>query len=384
MHVIHREWHKNVKSATNIIMSKQVGSVMADRAIIHIDMDAFYASVEQRDFPEYRGKALIVGGDPDVRGVVATCSYEARQFGVHSAMPCAMARRKCPHAIFVRPRFDVYREVSQQIRAIFHRYTDLVEPLSLDEAYLDVSEQHKSYGSGVLIAKDIRRLILHDTGLTASAGVSYNKFLAKIASDRCKPNGLLYISPAEGPNFVRKLPIREFHGIGPATEEKMQRIGIYRGNDLLAWNLAELESLFGKSARYYFDAARGQDKRPVEAHRPRKSVSTEDTFGQDIVAPEEMLQILYKQAKSVCDDLTRLQVVGRTLTIKVKFSDFSTITRSMSRDHQFGQIEDYLQTLPALLESALVKPLAVRLLGVSVSNLTSIDKATNSEQIPLL
>lgn len=357
---------------------------MEDRAIIHIDMDAFYASVEQRDFPEYRGKALIVGGDPDVRGVVATCSYEARKFGVHSAMACVTARRKCPCAIFVRPRFEVYRQVSEQIRAIFHRYTDLVEPLSLDEAYLDVSEQTRNYGSGVLIAKDIRRLILHDTGLTASAGISYNKFLAKIASDRCKPNGLLYISPAEGPNFVRKLPIREFHGIGPATEEKMQRIGIYRGNDLLAWNLAELQSLFGKSAEYYFNAARGKDQRLVEAHRPRKSVSKEDTFDKDIDQPEEMLKILYKQAQSVCDDLKRLQVIGRTLTIKVKFSDFSIITRSMSRDHQFGQIDDYLQTIPALLDSALVKPLAVRLLGVSVSNLTATNKATNSDQIPLL
>lgn len=357
---------------------------MVDRAIIHIDMDAFYASVEQRDFPQYRGKALIVGGDPDVRGVVATCSYEARKFGVHSAMACVTARRKCPHAIFVRPRFNVYREVSEQIRAIFHRYTDLVEPLSLDEAYLDVSAQSKSYGSGVLIAKDIRRLILHDTGLKASAGVSYNKFLAKIASDRCKPNGLLYISRAEGPNFVRKLPIRDFHGIGPATEEKMQRIGVYRGNDLLAWNLAELQSLFGKSAEYYFNAARGEDQRPVEASRPRKSVSTEDTFDTDIAERDEMLQVLYKQAQSVCDDLLRLGVIGRTLTIKVKFSDFSMITRSLSRDHAFGQIGDYLQTIPELLDSALIKQLKVRLLGVSVSNLTAINKAANSDQIPLL
>lgn len=357
---------------------------MVDRAIIHIDMDAFYASVEQRDFPEYRGKAIIVGGDPDVRGVVATCSYEARKFGVHSAMPSATARRKCPHAIFIRPRFEVYRQVSEQIRAIFNRYTELVEPLSLDEAYLDVSKQSKSYGSGVLIAKDIRRLILHDIGLTASAGVSYNKFLAKIASDRCKPNGMLYISRAEGPNFVKKLPIRDFHGIGPATEEKMQRIGIYRGNDLLAWNLAELQSIFGKAATYYFNAARGDDPRPVEASRPRKSVSTEDTFDKDLEERADMLNTLYKQAQSVCDDLSRLGVIGRTLTIKVKFSDFSMITRSISREHELGAIEDYLHIIPGLLDSALIKPLNVRLLGVSVSNLTPINKAPNSDQIPLL
>lgn len=357
---------------------------MRQRAIIHIDMDAFYASVEQRDNPAYRGKALVVGGDPDVRGVVATCSYEARKFGIHSAMPCATARRKCPHAIFVRPRFTVYRQISEQIRTIFHRYTDLVEPLSLDEAYLDVTNQSKIYGSGVLIAKDIRRLISHDTGLTASAGISYNKFLAKIASDRCKPNGLLYISPAEGPDFVRKLPIREFHGIGPATEEKMQRIGIYRGDDLLAWNLAELQSLFGKSAEYYFYAARGQDQRLVEAHRPRKSVSREDTFEQDVDQTEQMLEILNKQAASVCSDLKQLKVSGRTITVKVKFSDFSILTRSISRDHQFVHLADFMKEIPALLESALVKPLAVRLLGVSVSNLTSTENSINSDQIPLL
>ena len=245
---------------------------MSDRSIIHIDMDAFYASVEQRDSPEYSGKPLVVGGDPNHRGVVATCSYEARQYGIHSAMACAMAKRKCPQAIFVRPRFNVYREVSAQIHDILRKYTDVIEPLALDEAFLDVTEEIVRAGSSMLIAKDIRQRIRRETQLTASAGVSYNKFLAKIASDRGKPDGLVYISPKEGPSFVKKLNIREFFGVGPATEEKMQGVGIYTGADLATWDLEALQPIFGKSAQYYYNASRGIDTRAVGS-RPFKKIN---------------------------------------------------------------------------------------------------------------
>ena len=364
-------------------MSAKQSSPSANHSIIHVDMDAFYASVEQRDFPEFRGKPLIVGGDPNARGVVATCSYEARKFGVHSAMPSALARRKCPQGIFVRPRFGLYREISAQIRHIFQHYTALVEPLSLDEAYLDVSAETQRLGSGVLVAKDIRQRIQHETGLTASAGVSYNKFLAKIASDRCKPNGLLLISAQEGPSFVRTLKIREFHGIGPATEDKMHRLGIYTGEDLLAWNLSELQSFFGKSAYYYFNIARGIDLRSVEPYRERKSVSTEDTFEEDISDPEAMLKKLRSQLDQVMADLARLKVTARTLTVKVKFADFSIVTRSKSIEQEFADIEAFASLLPELLDNALNKPLSVRLLGIAASNLAPLSEAKNN-QISLL
>ena len=254
-------------------------------------MDAFFAAIEQRDNPHLRNKPLIVGGDPQQRGVVATCSYEARKYGIHSAMSCAVAKRKCPQAIFVRPRFHVYKAVSQQIQQIFSHFTDLIEPLSLDEAYLDVSQQIRKLGSGSLIAKDIKQRIQRETGLTASAGVSYNKLLAKIASDRDKPDGLFYISAKEGPEFVKSLRVREFFGVGPATEEKMHALGIYTGADLLDWSLAELQPIFGKAAEFYFNAARGIDKRVVETFRVRKSVSTEDTFAQDISVSLSLIHI---------------------------------------------------------------------------------------------
>lgn len=353
------------------------------RAIIHVDMDAFYASVEQRDFPEFVGKPLIVGGDPDKRGVVSTCNYLARQFGIHSAMPCATARRKCPHAVFVRPRFDVYREISLQIREILSRYTDLVEPLALDEAYLDVSGQSAYFGSSVLMAKDIRQQISRVTRLTASAGVSYNKFLAKIASDRCKPDGLLYISAKEGPQFAQGLSIRDFFGVGPATEEKMHTHGIYTGADLVEWKLAELQAIFGKAAAYYYNAARGIDQRPVEANRERKSVGTEDTFEVDLHTRADMLAVLARQSREVAADLARLQIRCRTITVKVKFADFSLVTRSTSSAGGFHQLEDIMQVVPDLLESALSKFMPVRLLGVTASNLTANFAAAEQDQIPL-
>lgn len=360
---------------------KQVSS--SDRAIIHVDMDAFYAAVEQRDFPQYANKPLIVGGDPDHRGVVSTCNYEARKYGIHSAMPCAIARRKCPQAIFVRPRFSVYRKVSIQIREILSRYTNLVEPLALDEAYLDVSVEIHRLGSSVLIAKDIRQRIQRATQLTASAGVSYNKFFAKIASDRCKPNGLMYIPAKEGPQFARNLLIREFFGIGPATEEKMHSLGIYTGEDLAAWSLAELQPIFGKAASYYFNAARGIDHRLVEANRERKSISTEDTFEIDLHTRDDMLTVLQKQSQEVASDLARLQIGSRTITVKVKFADFSQVTRSVSSDHGFHKLDDILPVVPELLDSALIKSLPVRLLGVGASNLLSKTTISRDEQIPL-
>lgn len=357
---------------------------MSARSIIHIDMDAFYASVEQRDFPKLRGKPLIVGGDPQRRGVVATCSYEARKFGIHSAMACSTAKRKCPSAIFVKPRFSVYKEVSIQIQEILRKYTQIIEPLALDEAFLDVSDEIQRLGSGNLIAKDIRQRIQRDTKLTASAGVSYNKFLAKIASDRCKPNGLLYISPKEGPQFVKTLSIREFFGVGPATEEKMQGLGIYTGADLATWELEALQPIFGKSAEYYFNAARGIDHRPVEVDRLRKSVSTEDTFEADLNSREEMLNVFDTQCKEIEKQLKKLGASGKTVTIKVKFSDFSQVTRSYSSKSGFRESARIYSTIPGLLENALVKPLSVRLLGVSISNLALDSELFQDNQISLL
>lgn len=357
---------------------------MKTPCIIHIDMDAFYASIEQRDAPQLRGKPIIVGGDPNQRGVVATCSYEARKYGIHSAMSSALAKRKCPQGIFVRPRFDVYKQVSQQIREIFLHYTPLIEPLSLDEAYLDVSSQLPTRGSGNLIAKDIKQKIQRETGLTASAGVSYNKLLAKIGSDRDKPDGLFYISEKEGPDFVKTLRIREFFGIGPATEERLHALGIYTGADLLTWTLPELQPIFGKSASFYYHAARAIDQRPVEVHRVRKSVSVEDTFKQDLDKLEDMLAILSKQSKNLIKDCTRIGVVGKTITLKVKFSDFTQVTRSISCASYVTQSVELDSLIPQLLDSARVKPLPIRLLGIAVSNLSAIDDASRRQQMPLL
>lgn len=357
---------------------------MSHRSIIHIDMDAFYASVEQRDFPEYRNKPVVVGGDPNHRGVVATCSYEAREYGIHSAMASGLAQRKCPHAIFVRPRFQVYREVSSQIHEILRRYTDLIEPLALDEAFLDVSDEIAQTGSSMLIAKDIRQRIKREIGLTASAGVSYNKFLAKIASDRGKPDGLFYISPKEGPEFVKKLSVREFFGVGPATEEKMQGLGIYTGKDLVSWELEALQPVFGKSAQFYYNASRGIDTRPVEADRLRKSIGTEDTFEVDLHLQDQMLEVLETQSMELEKQLKRFGGHGKTVTVKVKFSDFTQVTRSYSSKAGFRKAKSINKVVPALLESAVIKDLPVRLLGISISNLIHDSEAPSEEQIPLL
>lgn len=347
--------------------------------IIHIDMDAFYASVEQRDFPQYRNKPVVVGGDPEKRGVVATCSYEARKFGIHSAMPCAHALRLCPNAIFVRPRFELYREISQQIRDIMFSYTDLVEPLSLDEAYLDVTQCKRSFGSPTLVAKAIKNEIQQATGLTASAGISYNKFIAKIASDLDKPDGLTLITEQQGPDFVKQLLIGKFHGIGPATESKMQDLGVYSGEDLLAWNLEELKPIFGKVSDYYYHAARGI----VVSHRQRKSIGSEKTYSEDVANMEEMRQRLEKLAEEVWQDLSDKHMTARTITIKVKFDNFVQLTRSITLGNDVSKLTDMTAPLRDLLDKAEVNGRRVRLLGISVSKLTMLEQL-DEEQLSLL
>jgi DNA polymerase IV len=302
---------------------------MADpeiRKIIHIDMDAFYASVEQRDDPALRGKPVAVGGRQ--RGVVMAASYEARKFGVRSAMPSATAKRLCAELVFVKPRFDVYKEVSRQIREIFLEYTPLVEPLSLDEAYLDVTTNLKNMPLASDIAREIRARILERTGLTASAGISYNKFLAKLASDHRKPNGQTVIPPEKGAAFVEELPVAKFHGIGPKTAEKMNRLGIHTGADLRNQSMEFLEEYFGKAGTWYHAIARGQDDRRVVPNRPRKSVGSETTFMEDLGRPAEIEQ----GVASVLDDIwsycERTGILGRTVTVKIKYADFQIVTRS--------------------------------------------------------
>jgi len=339
------------------------------RRIIHVDMDAFYASVEQRDHIALRGRPVAVGGSPEGRGVVAAASYEARAYGVRSAMPSARALKQCPDLVFVRPRFEVYRAVSREIRAIFAQFTEWIEPLSLDEAYLDVSATGFARGSGTRIAAEIRRRIRHQTGLTASAGVSCNKFLAKLASDMDKPDGLYVIRPEEAEAFVASLPVRRFHGIGPATAARMQRLGIHTGADLRARSLDELRGAFGRAARHYWQLARGIDDRPVQPSRARKSVGAERTFGEDLHDREAMRARLDALADEVGRRLAEGGIAGRTLTLKLRFSDFRTITRSVTQSGGFLRAAELRAALPALLERGLDTNRGVRLLGLSVSNL---------------
>lgn len=339
------------------------------RKIIHIDMDAFFAAVEQRDFPEYRNKPLIVGGNPFSRGVVAACSYEARPFGIHSAMPTSRAYRLCPQAIFVKPRFEAYREASQVIRKIFFEYTDLVEPLSLDEAYLDVTYSEQNAGSATLIAKAIKTRIKQATQLTASAGISYNKFLAKIASDLDKPDGLYLIKPKQGIEFIEQLAIHKFHGVGKATAFKMHNLGIQTGKDLQQLPLEFLQQHFGKSALYYHNIARGIDNRPVVSYRKSQSVGVETTFQQDISSIEvvlEHLQLLFENAlKKVRDK----QLSAHTVTVKIKYHDFVQITRSRTVPHEFTTSSNIKDLLELLLKNTGVGRRDVRLLGVTLSSL---------------
>jgi DNA polymerase-4 len=331
-------------------------------------MDAFYASVEQRDNPELRGRAVAVGGQH--RGVVAAASYEARKFGIHSAMPSATAKRKCPELLFVKPRFDAYREVSNQIRAIFADYTDLIEPLSLDEAYLDVTEDRNGLGSAKAIAQDIRRRIREETRLTASAGVSYCKFIAKLASDYRKPDGLTVIRPEQGPDFVASLPVARFHGVGPVTARKMEALGISTGADLRAWSLPELEARFGSSGGWYYRICRGIDDREVKPDRPYKSVSAERTFDEDLADPERLAAELDRIAGYAWVRVERAEVIGRTVTLKVKFADFAMITRSKSFSESVPDREAFAAAGQQLLDSLIPVPKGIRLLGLGLHNLT--------------
>lgn len=340
------------------------------RKIIHVDMDAFYASVEQRDNPELRGKPLAVGSAA-ARGVVAAASYEARKFGVHSAMPSVTAARKCPDLIFVPPRFNVYKAVSNQIREIFAEYTPLIEPLSLDEAYLDVTENLKGMAIATEIAAEIRGKIKTVTGLNASAGISYNKFLAKMASDLNKPNGQALISPKNGPLFVEALPVKKFHGVGPATAEKMHRLGIETGANLKAKTLEFLAQHFGKSGAYFYGIARGTDHREVNPDRERKSIGAEDTFAIDIFELGPAKAELAPLVSKVWAHCQRHGISGKTVTVKIKYSDFQQATRSRTISHSFSGELEILQHASALLETAFPFRMDVRLLGVTLSSLAS-------------
>jgi DNA polymerase-4 len=339
------------------------------RKIIHIDMDAFYASVEQRDHPEYRGKPIVVGGSPEGRGgVVATASYEARKFGIRSAMPSKRAQQLCPGALFVFPRFPVYKEVSGHIREIFRRYTDIIEPLSLDEAYLDVTEDKQNIGSAIEIAKQIKQAIKDELQLTASAGVSVNKFVAKIASDMNKPDGLTFIGPSSIEDFMERLPVEKFYGVGQVTAGKMKKMGLHTGADLKKLTEDDLVRFFGKSGRFYYKIVRGIDDREVEPHSETKSVGAEDTFPYDLTRLDEMNEELIKLAGKVQERLRKYSLRGRTITLKIKYSDFRQITRSRSVAQAVNDAETILQTAMELLVATNPEAERIRLLGISLSN----------------
>lgn len=343
-------------------------------------MDAFFASVEQRDNPTLRGKPVAVGGSAQ-RGVVAAASYEARQFGVRSAMPSVTAARRCPSLVFVPPRFDVYRTVSQQIREIFARYSDLVEPLSLDEAYLDVTDDKQQVGSAMGIAQLIRSAIREETQLTASAGVSYNKFLAKIASDQNKPDGIFVIRPHEGADFVATLPVRRFYGVGPKTAERMAAMGIHLGADLRAKDMDFLRNHFGKSAEYLHLAARGIDHRQVRPDRIRKSVGREQTYGTDLTADAALCEALEAIIDSVWLRIEKTGVIGRTVTLKVKYADFRQITRSHTCEDVVMHKAQFAAIAQELLESLLPVTNGIRLLGLTLSGLAAVDAQQSEEAV---
>jgi DNA polymerase-4 len=352
------------------------------RKIIHVDMDAFYASVEQRDDPALRGLPIAVGGGGP-RGVVATCSYEARTFGVRSAMPGARARRLCPDLIFVKPRFEVYRAVSGQVREIFSRFTDIVQPLSLDEAYLDVTMNRPGIASATQVAQEIRRMIREETGLTASAGVSYNKLIAKLASDQNKPDGVCVVRPSEGAAFIAAMPVRRIHGVGPVTAKRMQALGIETGADLRARDMRFLQAHFGSSADYYYRAARGEDDRPVREREGRKSVSVEDTFFDDLIDEAALVAEIDRIAASLWTRIEKAQAWGRTVVLKVKFADFRIITRSRSFSTPVRSAEQLAQAGRELLIAQLPLRMGARLLGLGVHNLEGEEEENGSGQLAL-
>ncbi len=347
----------------------------SNRKIIHIDMDAFYASVEQRDNKELRGKPVIVGGSPESRGVVATCSYEARKFGIHSAMPSKVAYVRCPHAIFVPPRFDVYHKVSYEIREIFKRYTDIIEPLSLDEAYLDVTENKKGIEYASVVAKSIKSEIYKEIGITSSAGVSYNKFLAKIASDYQKPNGLTVITPEKAQEFIDKLPIKKFFGIGKVTEKTLKMMGINNGYDLRNMDLIQLETIFKKKGYDMYNFARGIDHRFVKVSRERKSVGAETTFISNVnFDSDELNEHIKEVVKDVYMRLNSINKSGKTITVKVKYEDFQQVTKRHTLKTSIHTYDDILGNANILIEKIKDKNKQIRLIGVSISNLSDKEK----------
>lgn len=344
-------------------------------------MDAFFASVEQRDNPQLRGKPLVVGGQPDSRGVVAACSYEARKFGIHSAMPCSRAAKLHAKTIFVPPRFDAYREASAEIHEVFKEFTGLIEPLSLDEAYLDVTEiASKSY-SATEVAKAIKSEIKSRTKLTASAGVSYNKFLAKIASDMDKPDGLTVIRPEKAQALIEQLEIRKFFGIGKVTEKKMQALGIYTGADLKKLDLVELQTQFGKAGQYYFNVVRGIDERPVRTSRKRKSIGKETTFAENLTNKREIWTILQGLTERVVSILNAKDLQAKTVTLKARYADFQLITRSATGDEFIQTQEQILSIVPELLKKTEIGKRPIRLIGVSLSGLSSTQDNSVEEEI---
>ena len=348
------------------------------RKIIHIDMDAFYASVEQRDRPELKGKPVAVGS-AKARGVVAAASYEARKFGVRSAMPSTTALRQCPELIFVAPRFEVYRAVSRQIQTIFFEYTPLVEPLSLDEATLDVTANRRRCPSASDTALQIRKRIVDWTGLTASAGISYNKFLAKLASDHNKPNGQFVIPPALGPAFVEALPVEKFHGIGPVTAAKMMKLGIHTGADLKRQSVEFLTRHFGKSGPWYYDIARGIDERPVEPNRPRKSSGSEITLAVDLTDPKAVEAQVLGQAADVWAWCAKTRTFGHTVTVKIKYADFRQITRARTLAKPVTTARDLNEIALALTRSVYPLENGVRLVGVTVSHFPQSEESASGQ-----
>lgn len=342
--------------------------MVTHRKIIHIDMDAFYASVEQRDNPRLKGKPVIVGSDPDKRGVVCTCSYEARKFGVRSAMPSRQAAKLCPHGVFLYPRFEAYRQVSQQIREIFYEVTDLVEPLSLDEAYLDVTHNKKGESSATRLAIEIKKRIFKETKLTCSAGVSYNKFLAKVASEYKKPNGLFVIRPEKAKAFLEELPIEDFYGVGKVTKEKMHALGIYNGEDLKQAGIDKLTHYFGRSGVFYYSLALGEDDREVNPYRERKSYGKEVTLEKDLLEKEELLEVLAELSKELWEYLEKKQQHGRTITLKVKYADFTQVTRRRTFNEPLNGANRLLGEAAALLDKTDAGMEPVRLLGIAISN----------------
>jgi DNA polymerase-4 len=344
------------------------------RKIIHIDMDAFFASVEQLDNPELKGKPVAVGGSGE-RSVVAAASYESRKFGIRSAMSSLTAKKLCPHLIFVRPRFDRYQEVSSSVFEIFKEYTDIIEPLSIDEAFLDVTSDKKNIGSATIIAKEIRKEIKKRTGLTASAGISVNKFLAKIASDIKKPDGQFVIPPEDAAGFIEELPIGKFYGIGKVTAEKMHKLGIHNGKDLKTWDLTSLVRNFGKVGMFYYKIVRGEDDREVEANLERKSIGTELTFDKDLTTRFEIVAELYKIEKELMKRLDESETTGRTVTLKVKFADFRQITRSKTLTNYIRDFETLHREVASIRKTLELEGSNIRLLGVSISNLETDESA---------